>query len=192
MPRVVALLFTFILSLASALAQGDAKLREGDTLNLLFRGIPDAEQASLNGSYRIDDSGMLKLPYVKPFKVAGLTPSQGERAIEKRYTTAEIFANPTITIGTIGTSDRASRTVTVMGEVLSQGAVPFDDKLTAINAIGSAKGFSEFADTKNVKLVRGENSRSLDLSQADSAHARLKLLPGDLLVVKSRGWGRNR
>jgi protein involved in polysaccharide export with SLBB domain len=75
-----------------------------------------------------------------------------------------------------------------MGEVQSQGALPFSDKLTAIAAIGHAKGFSDFANKKSVKLVRGEKSYQLDLSSADSSHARTKLLPGDVLVVKAGRW----
>lgn len=179
--RIVLLLGALVGSILCSHAE-EAKLRQGDTLELRFRGIPDGEQASLNGGYRIGDKGMIKLPYLKPFKLAGLTPSQGQRAIEQQYVKSQVFSDPAVTI--IVDPIKAARTVTVLGEVAAPGAVPYSDGLSVIAAIGLAKGFSDFADPKHVLLTREGKSQRLDLSRAANPNARLKLLPGDVVSVQ--------
>ncbi len=185
MPARLATLLALALAFmpASALVADEAKLRPGDDITLNFREIPPDEASSLSGTYRIDSEGTVKLPYLSRFKAAGLTPTECVRSIEKRYLGGQIFSRLTVTLAT-DSPRPVGRSVTVMGEVNKQGSIPFSDSLTALEAIGIAGGFSEFAHPRRVKLVRGKEVRILDLSKAEGKDAKTKLLPGDLLTVK--------
>lgn len=184
MSRLLVFLF-FGLLLTPWAAADSASLRIGDEVTLIFRGVPERDAVSLSGTYRIGDDGYLKLPYISKLKVAGLTPSKAERALEALYVSGQIYRSPNITISADGA--KVQREVTVMGEVRAEGAVAFDDKLTAIGAIGRAKGFSDFANRRKVRLTRGKTTIELDLSSASKPDAQKKLLPGDVLTVSS-GW----
>lgn len=161
-------------------AQQSAPARVGDTLDLRIAGVPNEESAAFNGSYTIDNDGMVSLPYIEKVKVAGLLPTQIQEALQKSYIQAKIYTHPTITVQ----QNAVPRYVNVNGEVKAPQRVLFTADLTLLNAITACGGFSDFADKGRVDLKRGDDVKRYNAKDIQKGKTQdPSLMPGDQIVV---------
>ncbi|HWB59188.1 MAG TPA: polysaccharide biosynthesis/export family protein [Chthoniobacteraceae bacterium] len=176
--RFVALLLV-LLAPCALRAQSAAPVRKGDTLDLHVTGIPP-EDSSQFGSYVVDDSGMINLPFNVAIKVEGMVPTQIQQAIQSRYIQEGIYTHPTVNI----TQNAVARFVNVMGEVKTPQRVIYTADLTLMNSINACGGFSDFANKKNVDLKRGNDVKKYNC--LDIEHGKITdppVLPGDQITV---------
>ena len=78
-------------SLAAA-ATGPAKLQPGDKIRLSVYG-----EDRLSGEYQIDQSGQISLPLAGTVEAKGLTQSELEQALAKKFR-SEYLKNPKVTV----------------------------------------------------------------------------------------------
>ena len=150
-----------------------------DKLKYVLVGLepPDGEAV-------VDTSGNISIPLAGQVHVGGLTPGEAEAAIvaalRQRY-----VREPIVSLNVI---DIKSQTVTVEGQVKEPGLYPVTGQTTLLRAIASAKGLTEFAQTKQVVVLRTGNGQgdaalyNLDAIRS-GAYADPHINPGDLVVI---------
>ena len=93
---------------------------------------------------------------------------------------------------TVFIPDNFEKRITVVGEVKQPGTVPYREGLTAVDAILSAGGFTEFAKQNDVIIVRKEGNsvknieaRVKDVIKNGDTSKDVTLKPGDLIIIKA-------
>jgi protein involved in polysaccharide export with SLBB domain len=182
-PAIIAALVAALLS--PSLPAQTAPIKAGDPLQIELKA-PAKDATVVNGTYTVSPSGTVKLPHLeREVFAAGLTTTDLARRIEQAYKVNEIYTSPTININVPRPEQMLPHIVTVGGEVGSRGKeVAMRDGLTLYGAIMSAGGFTEFADTKRVKLIRNGVEKIYDLRKNNATGANSVLLKdGDVIHV---------
>jgi polysaccharide export outer membrane protein len=132
--------------------------------------------------YLVDEKGEINFPFVGNIMVGSLTTAQAGEKIQKALN--DYVSNTSIIVKYIDNQ------VTVMGEVLRQGVLPFtQDKLTIYEALSLGGGITRFGDRKNVILIRNEGDKIMRyrLNLSDSRIAGKSyyyVLPNDIIIVE--------
>jgi len=121
------------------------RLRALDPLVISLRGIPQEKQIESI----IDERGTITLPYVDaPVQAAGMTTSELERKIQSIYTDGKIYRNITVNIAT------TAKIYYMEGEVRKPQEYLLNRRITLLQAIAAASGYTEYANPKNVTITR--------------------------------------
>ncbi len=163
-----------------------SKLKPSDPVQINLM-VPAEDAQNVTQVYTISDSGTVKLPYLdKEIQAAGSSTTELARRIEAAYRAAEIYTNPTINVTLNGPIIASPHVVTVGGEVKGGGGqVPLRDKMTLYTAIMSVGGFTEFADVRRVKLIRGNKETIYDMRRIEANGSNNPtLMDGDTIVVR--------
>src|SRR5215217_1192243 len=157
-------------SLAAA-AVSAPQLQPGDKIRINVFG-----ENNLSGDYEIDQSGQISLPLAGTVAAIGLTQSELEQALTKKFR-SEYLKNPKVTV-TIATL----RPFYMMGEVEKPGEYPYRSGLNALTALAIAGGPTYRASRSTIQIQRrGETSmRDYPIS------ASVPVLPGDVIRVPER------
>jgi protein involved in polysaccharide export with SLBB domain len=157
-------------SLAAAAVASPA-LQPGDKIRINVFG-----EDKLSGDYEIDQSGQISLPLAGTIQAVGLTQSELEQALAKKFR-SEYLKNPKVTV-TIATL----RPFYMMGEVTKPGEYPYKSGLNVLTAMAIAGGPTYRASRSTVQIQRrGESSmRDYPIS------ASVPILPGDVIKVPER------
>ncbi len=153
LPRLAAalLLLPFFFGTAPESHAQSAPIRPGDMIEVRIAGVPPEEVAQFNQVYNVDETGMVNLPFIGQLKVDGQLGNQVQRTIEGRLKAGKIYTHPTITV----TAVNANRFVNVGGPGMRGGQrIVYTPDLTLMTAINAAGGFNDFADRKNISLIR--------------------------------------
>src|SRR5581483_11549143 len=128
-----------------ALATTDEyRLGAGDKLRIEVYKDPQLSQ-----SVQIRPDGKITLPLIGDMAATGLTPLELRDQIASQL--KEYITNPTVTVIVV---EATSAHAYVMGEVAHPGEVSLHGPVTIVQAIAMAGGFKEFANTKDVKILR--------------------------------------
>lgn len=174
----------FLVAVGGAFAQ-DAVLRPGDQIEIRLGGVPPEEISQVSGQYQVDGQGFVNMPHIGKVKAANVTQADLQNAIEGAYRSQQIYSNPTITVNVAS----AARFVNIGGDVKAPQRVPFTPDLTLLGAINAAGGFTEYANQKQVRLLRDGNVtvyNVLEIRKDPSKDPRLK--PGDTIEVPQSFW----
>jgi protein involved in polysaccharide export with SLBB domain len=157
-------------SLAAA-AIAAPKLQSGDKIRVTVYG-----EDKLSGDYQIDQSGQISLPLAGTVEAVGLTQSELEQALAKKFR-SEYLRNPKVTV-TIA----SLQPFYLMGEVEKPGEYPYRSGLNVLTALAIAGGPTYRASKNTVQIQRrGETSmRSYPISSS------VPVLPGDVIRVPER------
>ena len=154
------------------------RLGAGDKLR-----IEVYKDTQLSQSVQIRPDGKITLPLVGDVEATGRTP------IELRDTIAralkEYMTNPVVTVIVV---EATAATAYVMGEVGHPGAIKLDGPLTVLQALALAGGLKDFADAKNIRILRksgsGTQTIAFNYKDAVKGHGALVYLrPGDTVIV---------
>jgi polysaccharide biosynthesis/export protein len=144
----------------------------------------------------VTDSRELDAPYIGRISVADKTCKQLAKEL-KRLLEKEYYYQATVIIG-LDLVNKIRGKVYVWGQVRNQGPVDllFDQKLTAGKAILMAGGFGDFANKKNVKIVRGASGGTgatqsfevnmVDVLENNKTDQDIVLQPEDFIIVSAR------
>lgn len=167
------------------LRASDAAFRTGDTIELRIGGVPAEETQLVTGAYTVDGEGYINLPHVGKVLAAGLGQAALQRAVEAAYRSGQIYTNPTITV----TVPTTLRFVNVSGDVRQPRRVEYTSDLTVLGAISAAGGFTDYANQRQVRLMRAGQVQIVDI-RAVRANPALDiiLLPGDQIEVPQSFW----
>jgi len=166
-----------------AAAQGPAlsdeyHLAAGDKLR-----IEVYKDAQLSQSVQVRPDGKITLPLLGDLEAAGHTPIELRDTITKQL--KEYVSNPTVTVIVV---EATVSTAYVMGEVNHPGAVTLQSPLTVMQALAVAGGLKDFADAKNIRVLRkgsfGIETIPFNYKEAlKSSRAPIYLRAGDTVVV---------
>ena len=155
------------------------RISVGDTVTVTISGL-DVEVPPMIKP--IKDDGTISLPDVGEVQAAGKTPGELEAAIHNLYV-PKIYTHINITV--VLTSDRV---YFVRGEVKQPSRELYTGPVTVTRAIASAGDFTDFANHKNVVLIRSNGKRyTIDCDRIlDGDDPDPPVYPGDQIVVKRR------
>jgi polysaccharide export outer membrane protein len=122
-------------------------LREGDVLRVTFPGAPNLDTPP----QPIRRDGNITLPLIGEVKATGMTPTELEKELIKRYSTQLVSKEVSVTVVS------SAYVVYVIGAVLRPGKIASDHPISALEAIMEAGGFdSSRANLKAVRVIRHE------------------------------------
>lgn len=163
-------------------AENDPSYKIGaqDVLNISVWKEPDLTQ-----TVPVRPDGKISMPLLNDVQAAGLTPTELRDHIAealKKYVT-----DPVVTV--IVTQINSER-VYITGEVTHPGAFPLVPGMTILQALSSAGGFTNFANTKKIYMFRTVNGKRVDFpfNYKDVIHGKkldenVVLQAGDTIVV---------
>jgi len=158
----------------------DYAIGPGDVLNVNVWKEPE-----VSGTVPVRPDGKVSLPLLGDVSAAGVTPTELAATITDRL--RRYMTNPRVTVIVTATN---SRRIYLIGEVVRPGAIPMLPKMTVLQALSSAGGFSQFANAKKMYVLRSENGKQIKIpfnyKDAISGHSpeqNIALKPGDTIVV---------
>jgi len=129
--------------------------------------------------------GRISLPLINDIQAAGLSPEQLAATVAEKL--RKFVTEPQVTV--IVTAVNSQR-VFVVGEVLRAGAFPLFPGMTVLQALGTAGGFTTFADVKKIHVLRMRDGKQVELPfnyrdvlNGDKPEQNIRLEPGDTIVV---------
>jgi len=129
--------------------------------------------------------GKISLPLLNDVQAAGLTPSQLEAQITEGL--KKFVANPQVTV--IVTTMNSQR-IYIMGEAARPGAYPLLPGMTILQALSSGGGFTLYANTKKIYLLRQVDGKQekypfnyKDVIAGKHVEQNIPLKAGDTIVV---------
>jgi len=127
--------------------------------------------------------GKISLPLLSDVQAEGLTAMELASRIREGLT--KYLNNPQVTV--IVTQINSQR-IFLNGEVGRPGAMPLLPGMTALQALSSAGGFTQFAKIKGTYILRKENGKQVKIpyDYKDVQKGKkddITLLPGDVIVV---------
>ena len=167
------------------------KLRVGDKISLQI--IEDRE---LPRSLVVTDSGELDAPYIGRVTAAEKTCKQLADDL-KTQLEREYYHRATVIIS-LDAANKLLGKVYVWGQVRNQGPIELlvNETLTAGKAILRVGGFSDFANKKKVKVIRGSGAdgtgkqtfelNMVEILEKGKTEKDVVLQPDDLIMVPSR------
>ena len=162
-----------------AAASPDYVIGADDTLHISVWKEPD-----LTATLPVRPDGKISLPLLNDVPAAGLTPLQLGVSITEKL--KKYIADPRVTVVVTAMN---SRRIFVTGEVTHTGAMPLLPNMTMLQVLSSA-GFTQFANVKNIYLLRTENGKQVKLPfnykevvKGNHPEQNIMLKPGDTVVV---------
>ena len=168
-------------STSSAASSNDYRLVSGDKLR-----IEVYKDTQLSQSLQVRPDGKITLPLVGDVTASGRTSMELRDAIAGSL--KEYIKEPVVTVIVVET---APQVVYVTGEVTKPGPVTISGPLTILQALAMAGGFTDFANRKEILILRngpsGQKTLTFNYKDAvdpDTRRAPLQLQPGDTVIVK--------
>jgi polysaccharide export outer membrane protein len=111
----------------------------------MFLGIPNEKRIETV----IDERGEITLPYInEPISAVDITTSQLERKIQKIYTEGGIYKAITVNVQT------SAKIYYMEGEVARPQEYVLNRRISVLQAIAAAGGYTDYADPKDVTITR--------------------------------------
>lgn len=151
-------------------------IRIGDKITIQLTGVPDGGWFN---EKQIPASGDISLPLLtQSFHVPGKTASEVGVEITEAYKSQRIYTNPVITVLV------EERFLNVGGDVRSPSNVPYRADSTLMSTINTCGGFTEYADRRHVRIIRGSQTIMVDCVKASvTPGADPAVYPGDSIFV---------
>jgi len=151
----------------------------GDMLHIAVWKEPD-----LTTTLPVRSDGMISLPLLNDVQASGLTPTQLAALLNEKL--KKYVAAPNVAVVVTQTN---SHRVYIVGEVLHSGPISLLQDMTVLQALSTA-GLGQFANTKNIYVLRSENGQQKRLAfnykrviKGDLASQNIPLQAGDMIVV---------
>jgi len=149
-------------------------------------GIVFWRDTDMSGDHTVRPDGKITLPLIGDVAAAGLTPEALKEQITKAA--VKLIEDPTVTV-VVRTIN--SRKVYITGQVTTPNGYPLTRDLTVMQLISLAGGLTEYADKKNITVLRTENGQQRafkvnykELSEGKNLAQNIVLKPGDQVLVR--------
>jgi polysaccharide export outer membrane protein len=156
----------------------DYRLAIGDKLR-----VEVYKDAQLSQSLQVRPDGRITLPLLGDLRAAGLTPLELRDQIATSL--KEYVTNPVVTVIVVET---VAPTVFIMGEVNNPGSIAMTGPMSVMQALAMAGGFKDFANTKDIRVLRKTRNgvQTLPFNYKNAAKGEgdiVMLAPGDTIIV---------
>jgi polysaccharide export outer membrane protein len=142
-------------------------------------------EKDLSSEVTVRPDGRISIPLLQDVEAAGLTPEQLQK---KLLSLAQRFvedANITVVVKQIN-----SRRVYITGQVARPGPYLLTSPTTVVQLISMAGGLLEYADAKNIVIVRNEKNTPVsyrfnyrEMTERKNLKQNILLKPGDTVLV---------
>jgi polysaccharide export outer membrane protein len=140
-------------------------------------------EEELEREVRIGMNGTISFPLIGEMKAEGLNVSELEQMITEKL--RRYLKKPQVSVFI-----KEYSTISVTGQVVEPGAFALKGKLSVLEAIGLAKGFTKIAAQNDVKIMRMENGekqtitvRVAEISKSGDKSQDVTLRRGDIVFV---------
>jgi polysaccharide export outer membrane protein len=163
----------------SAATSDDYRLGPGDKLR-----IEVYKDSQLSQSVQVRPDGKITLPLVGDIEATGKTPLELRDTVTKAL--KEYMTNPVVTVIVV---EASAAVAYVVGEVAHPGTINLQGgPITALQAIAMAGGLKDFANAKNIRILRkgpsGVQTIAFNYKEAVRGNGTaVYLRPGDTVVV---------
>jgi polysaccharide export outer membrane protein len=151
-----------------------------DVLTIVFWREKD-----ISAEVVVRPDGKISLPLLNEVQAAGLTPDELRVQLMKAATKYVGDPNATVQVKEI-----RSRKVFITGNVAKPGTFPLMGDMNVLQLIALAGGLQEYADSKNIVIMRTEGGRQQshkfnykDVVKQKHVEQNILLKPGDVVVV---------
>ena len=157
----------------------DYRLVPGDKLRIDVYKDPNLSQ-----SLQIRPDGKITMPLLGDVAATGRTPTELRDAITQSL--KQYITEPVVTVIVV---EAVPPTIYVMGEVKAPGTQQLTGQLSVIQALATAGGFTEFAKTKDIRIIRkaprgGETQIRFNYKDAVNGKTHtVYVQPGDTIIV---------
>jgi polysaccharide export outer membrane protein len=150
-----------------------------DSLNIVVWRNTD-----LSGVVSVRPDGRISTPLVQDLPVAGKTPPEIAREIEK--TLSKYVRDPNVTVLVNSFQGTFAEQIRIVGEATKPQAIAYRQNMTLLDVMIQAGGLTDFADGNSAVLVRNNVSytvRLKDLLKRGDITANAQMAPGDVIIV---------
>src|SRR5215475_15168048 len=163
---------------AAAVADAGYKIGPQDVLKVDVWKEPEITRV-----VPVRPDGKISLPLLNDVQASGLTAMELANTITEGL--KKFINNPQVTVTV---TEINSRRVYVTGEVTRPGAFQLLPNMTALQALTSASGFTQFANPKKCYVLRNEGGKQVKhpfnyRAVLDGKQDDIPLQPGDTIVV---------
>jgi polysaccharide export outer membrane protein len=141
------------------------------------------KEPTLSGTIPVRPDGMISLVLVGDLRAAGLTPMALSADISQRL--KKYIQDPVVTVVVLGVN---SQRIFTVGEVNKVGPVMLTPGMTPLQAIVSAGGLTQFANSKRIYILRTAGGKQQNIpfnykKALKGDNQGISLIPGDTIVV---------
>ena len=181
----VSTLLTILLLVSEASAQAPAqdssyRIGPNDILSIFVWREPD-----LTRDVTVMPDGKITYPLIGEIMAQGLTAIELKKAITDKF--QDFVTAPEVTVIV---KESRSQVVYAIGKLTRPGPIALAPGMTVMQALSAAGGFTEWADTKNILIVRREGGKETQLrfnykefTSGEKLEQNILLKPGDTVVV---------
>ena len=135
----------------------DCTISADDVLTIKVYDAPD-----VTGEYRVNPTGQIEIPLLSaPVEAAGLTTAQLAKVISERYSQAQIYTHPRVTVAI---KESRAHSIAIVGAVKKPQIYPVFARLTLLDLLSQAEGLAEDAGSLAV-VTRGDIALEVAKSQ---------------------------
>lgn len=118
----------------------------GDVFEVHVMGEPN-----LPKDYRVNPDGTIDFPYVARLMVANVEPQDIASLIRRKLQEAKILIDPQVSVSV---KQYNSKKVTIIGQVIKAGSLPYTDSMRLVDALSQAGWFTPLSASNHVLLTR--------------------------------------
>jgi polysaccharide biosynthesis/export protein len=179
------LLLGLVVSAGTAVAQAPVqdsayKIGPNDILTIFVW-----KEAELSRDVTVMPDGKITYPLIGEITAQGQTASEIKKAITDKLQSFVTAPEVTVIV-----KESRSQVIYAIGKLTRPGPYPLAPGMTVMQALSAAGGFTEWADTKNILIVRREGGKETQLrfnykefTSGEKLEQNILLKPGDTLVV---------
>jgi polysaccharide export outer membrane protein len=152
-----------------------------DVLAITVWKEPEVSAAQLP----VRPDGKVSLPLINDVQAAGMTPMQLSGQITEQL--KKYLSDPRVTVVVTAIN---SRRVYIVGQVQRPGAFPLLPEMTVLQALSSAGGLSQYANSSKIYVLRNQSGTQTklafnykDVIRGQKPEQNIALKPGDTIVV---------
>lgn len=151
------------------------EIRTGDPVIVNLRGIYPRDESI---EALVDEFGNITLPLLGDVHVDGLTPSQVSAKIRRLYIDGGYYRSLTVNVV------MPSRSYFIRGEVRGPGRYPIVRGMTLLQAVTAAGGYTEFANSRSVRVIRSGVPTTYNLRDIERNPERdVRIESGDIIII---------
>lgn len=153
-------------------ANFDYRLGAGDKVRIIVFG-----EDSLTGEFLVPGgSGTIAFPLIGDVRAGGLSVGELQTELEGKLKDGYL-KDPHVSIEVLN-----YRPFYILGEVTKPGEYPYTNRLTVLNAVATANGFTYRADTRHVFIKRADEPSEREYPLTTTTVVE----PGDTIRIKER------